>query len=175
MINRKNIPLYIALAVPVIMIAVVALLVYLPSGFIHPSYRFVYSSGGDYPYNEYVVHDRHLEKNPPAPNDPYAQRYAAAAEPQLFIYDPVKNESREASLDEATGYVLDPTTQSPDGYEVSQGNSDGGIFEAFFGGNRDYSARYLVGHHGSKKMNLKSVAGSYYDPYSFRFLGWITQ
>jgi hypothetical protein len=181
MINKKNVPLYIALAVPAVMILVVAALVYIPQGFVHPKYSFVYASGGQYPYNYYIVKGQTLQVNPAVNNDQPAPpgqpqiKQPASQPPSLFIYDPVTNHSRPTTLEEVQKLKLDPTNKSPDGYEIANSRYDDGIFGIFGGPSQDYNAHYISGHGGSKKMDLKFISSQYYDPYSFYFLGWIVQ
>ena len=174
MINKKNLPLYIALAVPVLMIILVAAFIYLPGIGKHPKYNFVYMSGDSvyyYDYNNgYTVQNSHLVYIPPtAPNNNYYNQNQQ--QPHFYMYDTSRGEAREISYAEAQSYNLDPTTTSPDGYKVEQGNGNGGDF--FFGGSSgDYNSWFIKGHNRSVKLNLKTVSGVY-NYYNFRFLGWV--
>lgn len=43
MLNKKNVPLYIALVIPVLMILLVTAFVYIPKKFVDPKYSFTVS------------------------------------------------------------------------------------------------------------------------------------
>ncbi len=173
MLNKKNLPLYIALAVPVLMIVVVAAMIYLPGIGKKPKINFLYMTGTyvyDYGYGSggYQVGGGHLVYNPPAANYNYPNT-SQTGQVQFFVYDVTANQAREATLAEAQSYTLDPTNTSSDGYTVSQGNGNGGDF-LFGGGGGDYSSWFIKGHNRAIKLNLK-LSGSAYS--NFRFLGWI--
>ena len=179
MMDKKSIPLITALAIPFLMIVLIAALIYLPGLNKKPQYNFVYASGDEsysYGYNwrAYTVEGGRLTKQPlPQPNqsmpvpDP---KYPVPQpiEPKLYFYDVQKNQAREISFEQAQSLNLDPANVSPDGYEVVQGNGNGGG-GFIFGGSGDYQHYFLRGHNRSKQLNLKQV-GSYYN---FRFLGWV--
>ncbi len=171
--DKKNIPLYIALAVPVLMIGLVAVLVYLPRFGPLPKYNFIYSSGGTYPYGYYTVSGNTLQKNENRIKQDIKDNIVVT-EPRLFLHDVATNQSREISLGEGQKLKLDSTDESPDGFKITMGNYDDGIFGIFGGSGRDYGSRYIANNGGGGvKLNLKSVSGAYYDSYSFQFLGWI--
>lgn len=179
---RKNITLILGMSIPVLMILFVAGSIYLPGLFIQPKFNFLYASGDDYVYytngQQYSVQNNKLVNNAikQAENgnhNPF-QRYGTYTPPRneakLFVYDVVKNESRQVSFDEAQNLNLDSNGVSPDGFEVVYGSRGDGIFPFFFYAGTDYNARYLKGHNVSKKLNVQS-SGPY--NYNFRFLGWI--
>ena len=176
MINKKNLPLYIALAVPVLMIILVAAFIYLPGIGQKPKYNFVYMSGNniyDYGYSSYgySVQNGHVIYTPqPATNSP-AVPPQSQTPPQFYLYDTAKNQATELTLQQAQGYNLDPTNTSSDGYTIQQGN--GGGSDLFFGGTpSDYNSWFIKGHNRSWKLNLKMVSSTY-NYYNFRFLGWV--
>jgi hypothetical protein len=170
MINKEKLPLYIALAVPALMIALVAAFIYLPGLGQRPRHNFLYMSGSNVFYYDggygqgYQVSSGHLVFNPPPYNPVNAY---PPGEPHFYIYDVVKNAAAEVSVAQAESYTLDPTNTSPDGYTIQQGNGGGDFL--FGGGGGDYSSWFIKGHNRAFKLNLK-LNGSYSN---FRFLGWM--
>lgn len=178
MINKKNLPLYIALAVPVLMIILVAAFIYLPGIGQKPKYNFLYVSGNnvyDYGYNNYgyMVKNSQLIYVPqPASSSAYYNNQIQTQEqPHFYLYDTVRNVATELTFDQAKTYNLDPTNTSPDGYTVQQGNGSSGG-DLFFGSApSDYNSWFIKGHNRSTKLKLKTVSSTY-NYYNFRFLGW---
>lgn len=175
--QKKNLPLYIALAVPVLMIVLVAAFIYLPGIGTHPKYNFVYMSGDNVSYYEqdgYSVSNGHLiYTKPPLPTNPNGTTTAPplnSPPPHLYLYDTSRNTATEITFEQAQAYKLDPSNSSADGYTIQQGNGGGGDF-FFGGGSSDYNSWFIKGHNRSVKLNLKTVSSTYnYD--NFRFLGW---
>ncbi len=173
MINKKNIPLIIALSIPVLMIILVAAFIYLPGIGQKPKVNFVYMTGNDYYYGygqqEYVVSGGHLVQNPkpvpPALSPPIPDNTV----PRFYFYDVAKNTASELTFQQAQSYKLDSSNISSDGYTVAQGNSGGGDF-LFGGGSGDYNSWFIKGHNRSVKLNLKLTGVNYYN---FQFLGWV--
>ena len=178
-INNKNIPLIVAILVPVAMILFVAASVYLPSFFTDPpTYDFIYTMDGDYrPYPGYGVYysvenGALVRREMPYPEefkkDPLlAEQYP---DPILYIHDVVKNESRQISFEEARALRLNSHRNSPDGFEVIQGNH-GSDFPFFFNDNGQNTV-YLKKGGYSKKVNSAVPATPYYWR-QITFLGWV--
>ena len=176
--NKKNLPLIIALCIPVVMIILVAAFIYLPSWGKKPQYNFVYMTGSNSYYydsasgrREYVVSGGHLVYNEvpsPAPGIPPVYKPDANL-PHFYLYDSARDESTEISFAQPQSYKLDASSVSPDGYTVERGNYGGGDF-LFAGGGRDYNSWFIKGHNRSHKLNLKITGNNYYD---IQFLGWI--
>ena len=163
MINRKNIPLYVALAIPVIMIIVIAIAIYAPGIGKGPKINFLYSSGYGY-----LVSLGHVTKvTSPIAYPPVTQPLPQ----QLYLYNVTTNQSQEISLADAEKLSIDPSAQSADGYSIEQGNS-GGSFP-FGGYNGDYNTWYIKGYNRAIKLNLKLNASNPYNYNQFQFVGWI--
>jgi hypothetical protein len=167
---KRNLSLYLGLAIPVVMIILVVSSVYLPGLFIKPQYSFLYATSNSYANDHYIVSGEKL-----VDNKSYEDKNIAAnvilPETRLFFYDIEKNESREISFEEAEAFVLDSSNESPDGFEVENGRRGGGLF---FSGYNDYSEKFLVSGLTSKKLNIDLDRNySYKSSYYFRFLGWI--
>lgn len=172
--NKKNIPLYIALAVPVLMILLVAGMIYLPGLTKSPKYNFLYMSGSNsyyYGSREYSVNDGYLVHNElPTSTNPSYYNYGKTSQPKFYVYDVAKGVSEEVSFAEAQKYKMDSSNTSVDGYIIQQGNSGGGGF--LFGGiSGEYNSWFIKGHNRSRKLNLKLNGPDYYN---FQFLGWVT-
>lgn len=172
MINKKNIPLIIALFIPVVMIALVAAFIYFPGIGQKPKFNFLYATGDEVYYNYDVIYSVQQGKleitENPNPGYPYAP-YKKINTSVFYVYDVAKNESREVSLEEAKKMQLDPAQISSDGFEVTFGTGGGDFL--FGGGSRDYNHMYIRGHNRSKQLNLKLVGSSVYS--NFKFIGWI--
>ena len=172
---KKNITLVIGISIPFLMILLVAGSIYLPGLFIKPQTNFVYLSGDDsyYYYNngyQYSVQNDKLIKNDI--KQPENQNTTPPrVEPKFYLYDVIKNESKEITFAEAQNLNLDSSIYSVDGFEVVNGSSDNGSFPFFSGGGTNYGTKYLKGHGVSKKLNLRLNGAAYY--YNFRFIGWI--
>ncbi len=168
---RKNISLIVGLAIPLLMIVLVALSIYLPNLFAPaPRCNFLYVTGENgYQGAQYTVEHGTLTKH-----DVKYPEHSTPAVVRLFVHDVSSNESREVSVEAAQQLRLDPSLKSPDVYEVAYGNGDSGFFPLFFSGAPDYNAVYLKGHNAGKKMNVQSLNNARYD-YRDRaqFLGWI--
>lgn len=173
MLNKRNLPLYIALAIPVLMIVLVAAFIYLPNMGKKPQYNFVYMTGNGYlPYGgqEYSVSNGHLVQNPSpldnsAPNVP-PKPVVPLGQPHFYVYDVTANSANEVSFQQAQALTLDPSNLSPDGYTLDRGNSG----DFLFSGPSDYNTWYLKGHNHSSKLNVKVVGNDYYN---LQFLGWV--
>lgn len=170
---KRNFSLIAAISIPLLMIVFVAGSIYLPGLFVKPHFNFLYVSGQDYPYGRqrYTVENGRLVQQEITKLESRGY-YPPRQEARLFVHDVAKNESREISFQEAQRLTLDPSLQSPDGFEVVYGNRGNGVFALFFGSRSDYNARYLTGHNVSKKLNLKFSGDSQYTNF-FQFLGWI--
>lgn len=174
MINKKNIPLYIALAIPVLMIVLVAAFIYLPGIGQKPKENFVYMTGNaPYYYGPgssgyYVSSGKLIYTPPPTANPPLPK--PDTLQPHFYVYDVAKDQATEITFEQAQNYSLDSSNTSPDGYTIERGNGGGGDF--FFGGAPgDYNNWYIKGHNRSRKLNLK-LTGNYSYGDNFQFLGW---
>ena len=164
--KKKNIPLIVALSIPVLMIVLIATSIYLPAMFIKPKTNLIYSIGGDYCYqNKYSVKNgKIIENEIKKPEDNNACRNYREA--RLFYYDVERNISREITFDEAARLVIDDSLKSPDGFEIVSGSYGSDIF--FFSGSSYYD-KYLKKGAYSRRLNMIGPT-SYYD---FKFIGWV--
>ncbi len=169
---KKNTSLIIAMAIPILMIVLVAVSIYLPGLFAPaPQFDFLYVSGDDYyAGHQYVVENGKLAKR----DVKYPEHYTPGVA-RLFVHDVSTNNSKEIFFEEAQKFALDASVKSPDGYEVAYGSTESGFFPLFFSDGRDYNTMYLKGHNASKKLNLQVSSDERYYSYRerARFLGWV--
>lgn len=184
---KKNFAIVLAFALPVALIAIVAVSAYVPSLFLSTDYNFIYSScsaGTDY-YTYYcntylqkrhAVVDGKLAINSldplqdsdrdgiPDVNENYTAR--------IFLHDTQKNESREITLEEAKALTLNGLLTSPDGVTVS-GNYDNGDDFLFLFNNSSTFDYYLTKGRSRSRLNLIHHDDRYYYRDNFQFIGWI--
>lgn len=174
--NNKNLPLIVAVVLPLVFIGILSLVVFLPVTSIKPQYNFLYSGksgfydGGYYGYkNTYGVKNGMIELEHTSWEIDKKNDNRKDA-PDLFLYDVKNDSSREITFEEAKKFQLDPGPSSPDGYNVGYENGHYGIFEIF--GSNDSNRGYFV----SKGKAKKRLSGISYDNnyfYDFAFIGWV--
>ncbi|MFZ2151667.1 MAG: hypothetical protein WAV09_01000 [Minisyncoccia bacterium] len=183
---KQNFAILLAFILPLVLIAGVALSVYLPSMSLSTKYNFVYSScfGGTdyysyqcdrYLQGRYSVVNGKIVLNPLNPNQDsdkngildINETYTA----RLFLHDTEKNESKEITLEEGQTLTLNGLLTSPDGVTVSNHYNNGGDFFIFGGGSSSYGY-YLT--KGKAKTKLELISNDrYYYQNNFRFIGWV--
>lgn len=186
---RKNFAILLAFLLPILLIAVVALNIYLPSFFLSTNYNFIYTSctnsTNSYYYNcnnylqkHYSVVDNKLVINaidPTLDSDKNGvldinEKYTA----RIFFHDTKKNESREITPEEAKTLTLNSLLTSPDGVAVSSGYNNRGDFFFFpFGSSSSSYGYYLTKGNSKSKLNLINNSDRYYYQENFQFLGWV--
>ena len=186
---EKRTTLIIGLAIPVVMMLFVAGSIYLPRLFVKPNFSFIYSDFYDGPYNisspRYVVDkdgklalvEATAEEKRQAEefnkSIPIPVRKSDIPVVTLYKYDVTTDTATKITLEDAQKFTLDPSSRSPDGFELVYGRGGGDFFPFFYNGG-DYNARYLSGHNTSRKLNLTYLASSPNYPYQqVAFLGWI--
>jgi hypothetical protein len=168
---KKNISLILGISIPVLMIIFVAASIYLPGLYTQPQTNFLYVSDSPHSHinsERYRVYDGKIAKHYVKTTE-INMDFKNQHTQQLFIHDVTENKSQEVSFEEAEKLNLDPSTESPDGFEVVYGNRNNGFF--IFSPGRDYNSRYLAGHNMSTKLNLVSGNKAYYS--EIEFIGWI--
>lgn len=177
-------PLYIAIGLPVLFIVGLICAVYIPQFFAKPpQYDFLYTVhiSNDYYGQSYVVEKGKVVRRylpPPVDYKPAgAKDYQSTTLESIYLYEVSKDKSRELSLEEAQTLTLDQNPQAPDGYMLTGAQTNGGVVTELFGGNRNYSARYLKNGFYSKQVYLTQSSSKpyYYGPEGINFLGWVTK
>ena len=169
---KNNISLWLGLAIPVLMIAFVAGSIYLPRlNAPKPTHDFLYTVSDNFSHPNQFVYtvrdDTVVQEKIDYPEDLKGPVQNA---PRLFRYSVSENRAEELSLEEAQQLTADAGPLSPDGFEVTYGNQDTGIFPFFVFAERDYNTLYITGHQTAQKLNI-SLPRDYYG--SFQFLAWI--
>ncbi|HBG60584.1 MAG: hypothetical protein A2Y03_00740 [Omnitrophica WOR_2 bacterium GWF2_38_59] len=164
--NKKNIPLIVSLSIPVLMIALVAISIYVPTIFVKPKMDFVYSIGRDYCYlQKYSVQNSKIVENEIKEAKDPNYCHNNSREPKLYYYDVEKDSTKQITFEEASKYILDSSYSSEDGFSVVSGSGHSDLF--FYNGS-SYYKKYIKKGAFSKKLN---IGADYY--YDFNFLGWV--
>lgn len=167
--NKKNLSLYIGLAIPVLLLLVILAVSYLPNMLIKPDLKFVYSMGQDYYSLEkpYYVSDGKVTKTVSDPLN-YVVGYQPidVQTPQLFIYDAKTNQSRETSANELENMNVVDSEFSKDGYSLKQSETVNPILGGYVKG-----SLYLKKGLFSRKIELPTVDDRYDS--SYNFVGWV--
>jgi len=163
--KKKNVPMIVALSIPVLMIVFITVSIYVPALFIKPNYDFIYSVGRGYchGYRYTVEYEKVIRKEHEIP----ATGCHATDILVLYYYDVSLNTSNEISFQEAQNFNVNNRRMSPDGFEIVGGGYGGDWF--FFGGSSYYD-RYLKKGSFSRKILSDR---SYY--YNFKLVGWIKE
>lgn len=169
---KKNVPLFVALSIPVLMIVLVAVSIYLPAMFIKPQTDFIYIVEGDFycggtTYLTQMGRVVETQVKTNTNNKICNEQYRVKSNTRLFYYDVKEDVSQEISYEKAAGFMIDDMTRSADGFEVVSGSYGGDIFS--FGGG-DYYSRYRK--KGSYSRRINAVVGQSHS-YKFKFLGWV--
>lgn len=163
---KRNGAVWLAVAIPVVVIAAVALSIYLPRLFVHPTTDFVY-----------VVDDTHYTGDSSADYSVVGGRiveapmaaFGSSTRGRLYRYDVKADRAQSLTLAQAQALTVDPTSTSPDGFRVVYADgSGGGLFS--FGGDGGAAAVYLDGR--GVRLRLDLPVGRSYEPNGFHFIGW---
>ncbi len=175
---KKNLPIIIGVALPIIFILVIALLAFGPTWSIRPAHNFIYSHDNrDYYYgrqyrNIYDVENGKVVMKPRTINMVNRENVTWEDAPPIFLYNVKNNSTHEIGLVEALALNLDPGPTSPDGYLVEYRSGDYGVFE-LFGSNNSANGYYITKDQAGKKLaGFQNDRYSYYDR-NFKFLGWV--
>ncbi len=181
---KKNIPLIVGIALPIVFIIIISLSIYIPTLYVNPEHNFIYSMNDNYYSNNsykntYKITDGkiHTEQTLTAKNNGMIDSKTAiiymGENPPLYLYDVKTNSSHEITLEEAEKYNLDPGPSSPDGYNIDYGYNNNGIFE-LFGSSRNGNGFYV--YKGNSKKMLTGLSNSksyYYGAGYFNLIGWV--
>lgn len=163
---KKNLPLIIALTLPILMLIFVVGLVYMPAATHNPNYNFLYATGVDYYWpSQYTLKNNHLIKNSISPLNPLIHNNE-----QLYLYNVHTNQISQVDYANAKQLFLDPQPTSPDGFHIVHSSGDNSFFSLFFFSSPDFNTRFLQKNSFSKRLKLKLI-GQFYN--SFHFIGWI--
>jgi hypothetical protein len=166
-IEKKNIPLIVALSLPLLMIILIAVTIYLPSLFVKPTTDFVFMLGGNCCYNcprLYAVRNGRLFRNDIVSELNDKQCAANTSSIRFYYYDIEKDVSREIDYAQAAQLVYDDSAISRDGFEIEDGHDSD-----FFGVGRNYDEKYIKKGAYSRRLNMPKPE-RWYD---YAFIGWV--
>jgi len=189
-IKKEHIPVIVALALPVLLVLIVAGLSVISNRGVRSSHDFVYSLSQSiawmdrdcYSYRSYYSVDDsgHLNLvsynagvlNEGQPNDPCAsssQRKLKDA-PDLYYYDSRQDTTKPMTLVEASGLVLTGSFTSPDGYTVDYRNGNSGFMDIFGGSGQN--GVYLNQKNQHRILPAVENDQTLYGQ-DFSFVGWV--
>lgn len=167
----KHLPLIVGLGLPVVCIAILSAVIYIPRQSLKPAHDFVYKYRSGYsaaPSHTYSVINGKLIRTLETRYDSDATLPSDAETGGLYLYDVETDTVRPLLWAEAKTLSFQPNQLSSDGYEIDYGSRNSGIFE-LFGGN-DRAHVYVA--KGAVRRALPGVTNDQYS-YGFAFIGWI--
>ena len=176
---KRNLPIIVAILLPLIVVGAVALSLYLPTKNINPEYTVVFvinnQSRGYYEDSfRYVVSDNRVKKVEIPLFEKDKSRIRVLSEdqkPKLYTYNFENKELKEILPDEiGTLGITKSGNISPEGYtvEYSYNRSNTGVFEIFGGYSRDYG--WKITENNTSIFEKMSVLGNSYR--NVEVLGW---
>ena len=187
---KKNLPIIVAILLPIIVVVGVLLTLYLPSRSINPEYNILYVVNNDrsngYYSNEfrYLISGGKLVKEdiPQVNNNNVNKNIDITTrikpdveQPRLYVFDVKTEETKEVSYNEALMLdIIKVGNISPEGYSVSytRDYNNSVIFELFGGYSGDYGWRFTDGKVSIFKESTLSRSDSRYY-YNAEVLGWV--
>lgn len=182
--QSSKISLIIGLALPALMVAVIAGLVFLPGASINPTVDFIYVVG---PYPSYTTwngetltqHDLSITEGTlrdTATNYVNSDRYIPplqekAAVPRFFIHRTATDTNEAIDIEKIRTLELSPNRKSPDGFTLTFGKQSYGVFPFFFDNTSDREHAYLSTERASKEITL--ISDTSINFYEFRLIGWV--
>jgi hypothetical protein len=177
---KKNLPILVGIALPIIMVLIIAALTVIPTFKIQPEHDFIFATGTNDYYNsyykfEYEIKEGKIQKvsssyvypnNYTKPND-----LKEMDSPDLYLYEVKTERLRKISFEEAQQYVIDQGPTSVDGYNVDFGYRGNYGIGDLFGSSRDNYNAYITKGDAVKGINISVQNQNYYSGYSF--IGWI--
>lgn len=169
----KYLPLIIGIGLPLLCVALLSAVIYIPQQSLKPAHDFVYShksgysSTATYSYsvvNGKVTRDVRDGYNTDASLSPDAETGG------LYLYDVETDTVRPLLWAEAKTLSFEPNHLSSDGYRVDYGSRNSGIFELF--GDSDRNNLYVI--KGNVRRALSGMTDNQYRySYGFTFIGWV--
>lgn len=170
--NKKNIPLYIGISLPVILIIVIAVAVYVPRIIANPEYDFIYlvddSNQRSIHLNEQVCTEYKIENDrliEVGEQNQYPSGMCVSDEVIFYRHDLSEGINKEISVETVKTLKVDSQHVSPDGWSFRREYANNGIFE-IFGGRRNYE--WLV-----VKNSVRLPVNINENYYNVRFVGWV--
>ena len=181
MFTRKNVPLIIGIAVPILTVAAIAIGIYAPRVYTHPQQSFVYveqpyytgayygCSGAGATYS--VINGRVTQQEPKMPQlDTVAPptQPCAGTDEKVYLYDVKTDKNTELTAQQAASYSVTQGGESADGFNVAYRYSG-----ESFPFSRAYSSDGVYIEKGNYSKRLNIPFGSSGASAGFQLLGWI--
>lgn len=181
----STISLAVGLAIPIVMVLLIAAAVLLPGRSVHPTTNFVYAVGQypSYTTREGTTSTDHTltvkngtltetKTTYTIPNTQY-NNYPPTKDstPRFFIHDTAQDTNKEISIEEVQKLKLSTEQKSPDGFSISFGQQSYGVFPFFGGGDNRNDHAYLSNDYASKEVSL--ISDISIDRYSLQLVGWV--
>lgn len=200
--KKENIPFYVAIGAPILLVLIIGALSYMPKVFSKSDYNFLYSensANNQYAFrgNDCIVYEKYYQISADGSislrdfyiaesgeEDPEIVRMKACggqpmvfrSAPDLYVFDFETNTSRKIAVDQLPDIKILDINTSPDGYRVSTRYSSGSLLD-IFGGSDNRSGVFLI-KNGNPVRRIEtetSTNESYYSENDFRFIGWVDQ
>jgi len=162
--EKRDWSLWLGLAIPVLMMLFIALSIYVPRLFDDtppPTTNFLYTSNYS-AYGQYSMLENELTWNE------NKDSHKSGDQPKLFLYDVIKKQSKELTLQEAKALALDSKSMSPDGYKLERSYRNGFFLFDW----RSDRHMYLINGKTTHKIDNLETNLNYY---SFKFLAWVVE
>lgn len=185
--QSSKISLIIGLALPALMVAGIAALVFLPNASLKPTTDFIYVVG---PYPSYTTRTEntttqheiaitngkltHTETNYTENSGLIGNAFYPPNKntvPRFFMHHTATDTNEEIDIEKIRALQLSSDRKSPDGFSLTFGKQSYGVFPFFFDNNSDREHAYLSTDHGSKEITLVSDTSITY--YEFQLVGWV--
>jgi hypothetical protein len=188
---RQNLPVIIAIALPVLLVIIIAILATLPNFGPRPQYDFIFTdsasrinyhtNNGCEVYSQYyAVEDTKLVKKDYVLNvfderdiaDPCKgyQQVSKKDVPNLYLYNIEAEIIQPITFEELNTIAIKGTQISPDGFSVGKRFMDRGILDLFGGNN---SGVFVSKKNNHIRLNIDSYNGSFYYTNEFNVVGWV--
>jgi hypothetical protein len=171
---KKNLPLIIGIALPIIFIIIISFVLFVPSLYVKPQHNFIYTTSDYYGYNQgyqetYKVLNNRIVTERVLPRDKETQQIGA---PTLYVYNVQDDTSHQVSFDEVKDLAIDPGPSSPDGYTIAYEYGHDGIFE-LLGSDGNNNNFFISKGNGKKRLSGLVGDGRYWYQGNFKLIGWV--
>jgi len=168
----KHLPLIVGIALPLVCIAILSAVIYIPRQSLTPAHDFVYSYKYGYSSNSTYYYSVVNGKATRSLGDSYNTDSNLSPDAEtggIYLYDVETDTVRPLLWAEAKQLSFQPNYVSSDGYEIDYGSRDSGIFELF----GDNYRNNLYVKKGTIRRALPDLPGDYRHGYGFTFIGWV--
>jgi len=184
--KKSNWLLWVGLAIPIIVVAVVIILSFLSQRGFTPQYDFLYQFNDSYDYcyqgsSYYYVSGGMVQQAPMNVSNSSlpecAKRNSIIKDDsynRIYRYSVTEEKSYSLTLAEAQELKVDVGPASPAGENIQENyGSNAGIFEIFGGRQYNSGLTYYLVNSQKRIKNINIVTPANMGYYNFKFIGWI--